>query len=100
MFCRYSRRLLKENDQGTAVGRGGGLGSPVFPLNWFENLLFRGGVLWKRTVLGGGGELLPPRTAPCPEIVKRQVLRRVGSLTFDHSFYAVLAAQKLVRQLR
>ena len=40
------------------------LGSPFFPFNWFENLVFRGGVPWKRTVLNGGGGA--PASQDCP----------------------------------
>lgn len=53
----------------------GGLGYPVFPLNSLEIPLRRDGVQWKRAVLGGGGGVLPPNTAPCPKIIKRQRLK-------------------------
>ena len=48
---------MNRKDQNGAVvggGRRGRLGSPFFPLNLFGNRLRRGGVQWKRIVLGRG----------------------------------------------
>ena len=79
-------------------GGGRGLASPVFPLSWLENPPMKGGMQWKRIVLGmGGGVVLPPSTGPCLKRTKIQVLtqqplplNKVPPRLFKSMFYDLM----------
>ena len=80
-FIRFiGRRLLKENQQGRVVGvegGGGRLGFSVFPLKLVRER--RGGVQWKRTVLGGGGRGSASQYWTRFKNIQRQILAWIHS---------------------